>query len=113
MQKLKKHALQLIKLKDWFLSYRYGLVFLTFGLYMYFFDQYRIPVAWSIYSDMKMLEEEKEEYVQLISKLREDKRDFENNYEKFAREKYFMSRTDEDVFIIQRITPKKNNKWQF
>lgn len=113
MLQFRKQAKRLFELKDWFVRYRYLLTFLTFGVYMYFFDQYRMPVAWSIFSDLKMLEAEKEEYTQLISKLREDKRDFENNYEKFAREKYFMSRSDEDVFIIQQNSPKNNKKWQY
>ncbi len=74
---------------------------------MMFFDQYRIPVAISIYSNVAVLEQEKLNYQKLIVKVREDKRDIENNYEKFAREKYYMSRTDEDVFIIENQEFKK------
>ena len=74
---------------------------------MMFFDQYRIPVAISIYSNVAVLEKEKLNYQNLIVKVREDKRDIENNYEKFAREKYYMSRTDEDVFIIENQEFKK------
>ena len=48
-----------------------------------------------------ILELEKLNYQKLIVKVREDKRDIENNYEKFAREKYYMSRSDEDVFVIE------------
>jgi cell division protein DivIC len=68
---------------------------------MMFFDQYRIPVAISIYSNVAALEKEKLEFQKEIIKVWEDKRDIENNYEKFAREKYYMSRSDEDVFIIE------------
>jgi cell division protein FtsB len=74
---------------------------------MLFFDQYRIPVAISIYSNLASLEQEKLNYQKLIVKVREDKRDIENNYEKFAREKYYMSRSDEDVFIIENQEFKK------
>jgi cell division protein FtsB len=74
---------------------------------MMFFDQYRIPVAISIYSNVAALEQEKLNFQKLIVKVREDKRDIENNYEKFAREKYYMSRTDEDVFIIENQEFKK------
>jgi cell division protein FtsB len=74
---------------------------------MIFFDQYRIPVAASIYSKVYALEQEKLEYQKLIVKVREDKRDIENNYEKFAREKYYMSRSDEDVFVIENQEFKK------
>ncbi len=74
---------------------------------MMFFDQYRIPVAISIYSNVVTLELEKLEYQKLIVKVWEDKRDIENNYEKFAREKYYMSRSDEDVFVIENREIKK------
>lgn len=76
---------------------------------MMFFDQYRIPVAISIYSNVEALEIEKLNYQKLIVKAWEDKRDIENNYEKFAREKYYMSRSDEDVFIIEN-SELKNSK---
>lgn len=113
MPKLESQSHILTTLKNWIARYRYFLSFGFFAMHMLFFDQYRIPVAWSIYSDVKKLETEKEEYQKLISKLREDKRDFENNYEKFAREKYYMSRSDEDVFIIKQNSPKNKQTWQF
>ncbi|MBK8955324.1 MAG: hypothetical protein IPM34_07185 [Saprospiraceae bacterium] len=113
MPKLESHTRLLYTLKNWIIKLRYLLSIGFFFIYMLFFDQYRLPVAWSIYSDVKKMEAEKLEYQKLISKLREDKRDFENNYEKFAREKYFMSRSDEDVFIIKQNSPKNNQTWQF
>ena len=45
--------------------------------------------------------EQKQTYLQLISEAKQDKLDLEQNYEKFAREKFIMSRPDEDVFIIE------------
>lgn len=113
MPRLESHTHIFTTLKNWISHYRYLLSFGFFAVYMLFFDQYRLPVAWSIYTDVKKLEAEKLEYQKLISKLREDKRDFENNYEKFAREKYYMSRSDEDVFIIKQNSPKHTQTWQF
>ena len=37
---------------------------------------------------------------------KKDKLDIEKNFEKFARERYLMSRQDEDVFVIEK--QKKN-----
>ena len=71
----------------------------TFIIYMFFFDQYKIPTALSLYSDVQQMEQEKRRFEKDIVKLIEDKKDIENNYEKFAREKYFMSRQEEDVLI--------------
>ena len=103
-----KRSFQLISsFNIWLGKHKYWLTTLAFLIYMMFFDQYRIPVAISIYSNVSVLELEKLNYQKLIVKVREDKRDIENNYEKFAREKYFMSRTDEDVFIIENQEFKK------
>ncbi|HEX5626349.1 MAG TPA: hypothetical protein VFX48_10050 [Saprospiraceae bacterium] len=86
----------------WIGRFKYWLTGAAFLIYMFFFDQYRIPLAVSIYANLKTLEKEKLSYQKLIVKVREDKRDIENNYEKFAREKYYMSAMDEDVFIIEK-----------
>lgn len=94
--------------QHWVLNRKYLLSFFAFVIYMGFFDQYRIPLALSIYSDVGVLEAEKQYYENLIAKLIEDKKDIENNYEKFAREKYYMSKEDEDVFIIEKQQIKKN-----
>ncbi len=103
-----KRSFQLISsLQHWLWKYKYWLSGLSFFVYMMFFDQYRIPVAISIYSNVVTLELEKLEYQKLIVKVWEDKRDIENNYEKFAREKYYMSRSDEDVFVIENREIKK------
>jgi cell division protein DivIC len=104
---MKKHF-QLISLfQSWLGRYKYWLTSIAFLVHMMFFDQYRIPVAISIYSNVALLEQEKLDYQKLIVKVREDKRDIENNYEKFAREKYYMSRSDEDVFVIDNQELKK------
>lgn len=97
-----KRSFQLIaSIHIWLGKYKYWLTLFSFLIYMMFFDQYRIPVAISIYSNVAALEQEKLNFQKLIVKVREDKRDIENNYEKFAREKYYMSKSDEDVFIIE------------
>lgn len=76
------------------------LIFL-FALYMLLFDKFSVLNQFKIYSNLRELREEKGNYEQLIQQAISDKRDLEVNYEKFAREKYHMSRKDEDVFIIE------------
>ena len=98
-----KNPFQLItNIPVWISLYKYWLATSFFIVYMVFFDQYRIPVAFSIYKNLNSLEREKKEFQKLIIKVKEDKLDIENNYEKFAREKYYMSRSDEDVFVVER-----------
>lgn len=108
MSNIQKSFQYLQSVQQWIFNRKYILSLLVFGLYMSFFDQYRIPVALSIYSDVQVLEKEKLTFEKLITKLIDDKKDFENNYEKFAREKYYMSKEDEDVFVIEKQQIKKN-----
>ena len=49
MQFLRRNVQSLNKLKDWILRFRYVLSLGFFLVYMLFFDQYRIPIAYSIY----------------------------------------------------------------
>ena len=49
---------------------------------------------------MSKLKEDKKFYEQKIEEAKGDQLDVQLNKEKYAREKYFMSRTNEDVFII-------------
>ena len=52
-----KSSLQFIsKLNVWLGRYKYWLSGISFLIYMIFFDQYRIPVAISIYSNVEALE---------------------------------------------------------
>ncbi len=99
---MKKSILFISKIPGWIRTHKYWLTGVSFIVYMLFFDQYRIPVAFTIYKNLNTLEKEKVEFQKLIVIVREDKSDIENNYEKFAREKYYMSRSDEDVFVIEK-----------
>ncbi len=101
MSQLHKHLEFLLKANSWILRRKYLLISGAFVIYMSFFDQYKISTALSLYSDVEQMEQEKRRYEKDIAKLIEDKKDIENNYEKFAREKYYMSRQDEDVFIVE------------
>lgn len=77
---------------------------ITIGLflfYMSFFDKFNIRNQYKIYSNLSELKDKKLEYEQMIVQAKADKLDLEQNFEKFAREKYHMSRKDEDVFIIE------------
>jgi cell division protein FtsB len=48
------------------------------------------------------LEKEKIELKKNIENAKSDRKDLENNQEKYAREKYYMHRENEEVFIIER-----------
>jgi len=83
---------------------------ITIGLfifYMIFFDKFNVRNQFKIFSNLSELKEKKLEYQKMIVQAKADKMDLEQNFEKFAREKYHMSRKDEDVFIIETRSKKK------
>jgi cell division protein FtsB len=88
-------------------KYKYVLLACLYLMYMSFFDQYKIPVVFSLSTTVRDMQDEKLSFEKLIVQAKEDKMDIEKNYEKFAREKYFMSKQDEDVYIIEKRSLKK------
>ncbi|HQX43366.1 MAG: septum formation initiator family protein [Saprospiraceae bacterium] len=84
------------------------LTIIVFSIYLCFFDKFNLATQYKIYTSLSDLKTQKENYVQLIAEAKQDKKDLEQNYEKFAREKYHMARQDEDIFIIE--TKKKTDK---
>lgn len=87
-----------------FMNNRILFIILSFIVYMLFFDEYNLKTKYKVNKTSKRLEEQKASYINLIQLAKQDKVDLEQNYEKFAREKFKMSKADEDIFIIE---PKK------
>ncbi len=79
---------------------RYVLVAIAFMIWMLFFDKHDVFTQWHLYQTNEQLVADKVYYEEEIVEIRRDKRDLDLNREKFAREKYFMKRSDEDVFVI-------------
>lgn len=80
---------------------KYVLVLLLFLVWMIFFDKY--DVATQIHlsrTNMKLKNEKENYYEKKIVELRKDLQYIDQNIEKFAREKYFMKRSNEEIFII-------------
>jgi hypothetical protein len=79
---------------------RYFLASVLFVGYMIFFDRHDILTQIQLRNAVHKLEADKEYYEEKINEAQEERLDMELNEERFAREKYFMQRNDEDVFII-------------
>jgi cell division protein DivIC len=85
-----------------FLVNRYILILIVFGIWMLFFDNYS-------YLEHRILDKEINEIEDNINYYRSEiKKDStsikhlknDNRVEKYAREKYFMKRENEDIYII-------------
>ncbi|OYU80512.1 MAG: septum formation initiator [Flavobacterium sp. BFFFF1] len=86
-----------------FLSNRYVLVLLFFAVWMLFLDNYSWLNHRLLDKDIDELEDNKHYYEDEIKK---DVRNIKilkdsNQIEKFAREKYYMKRDSEDIYIIE------------
>lgn len=74
----------------------------AFLVWMTFFDKGRWPVQMKLSSVVNDLEQECVDYKNKIEQAKSDKIDLENNLEKYAREKYYMHKPGEQVYIIEK-----------
>lgn len=91
-------------LKIWpYLKNKYVLTLTIFIVWIVFFSQYNLLDRARMSKNLKELHNEKEYYIEQIkrdsTRLHELTTDNEN-LEKFAREQYYMKKSNEDIFVI-------------
>ena len=79
---------------------RYFLVLVLFIGWMVFFDKHDVLTGFKLQQTLSHLEADKVYYQERIEDAKEDRLDLDQNKEKYAREHYYMQKSDEDVFII-------------
>ena len=80
---------------------KYFLVLAFFFFWMIFVDKHDFLTQWRLQRAVDQMQYEKEQYIEKIEKAKKDRLDLEVNKEKFAREQYYMKKSNEDVFIIE------------
>ncbi len=80
---------------------KYFLSIAIFAAVMIFFDKHDLLTQWKLRGSVKRLEHDKGYYEQRIEQAKLDQDNINNNKEQFAREKYHMHKSGEDVFIVQ------------
>lgn len=102
-----------LKQKKWFriLSNKYMLILLAFGVWMLFFDSNSWLVHYELNQEVDKLNDNVTYYQSEIKKDSTliDDLDDSTGLERYAREKYFMKRKNEDVYIIDFQDSLKNN----
>ena len=85
-----------------FLGNRYVIVLLFFIVWMLFLDNTSYLVHRDLNKQIDELEANKEYYLQEINKDKKSIKKLKNpdQIEKYAREKYYMKRDSEDIYII-------------
>ncbi|MGY8932903.1 MAG: FtsB family cell division protein [Flavobacteriales bacterium] len=101
-----------IKNKKWvrIVSNKYLLILILFFVWMFFFDTNSFFIHQELNDDINKLENNKKVYQEEIKndKVFIDKMKDSNEIEKFAREKYYLKKDDEDIYIIEHEDSIKN-----
>ncbi|PQB04682.1 FtsB family cell division protein [Aureitalea marina] len=86
-----------------YLGNTYVIILILFIVWMLFFDTNSYLIHSELNDDIKALEENAEFYQQEIDKDTEfiEKMEDSNEIERYAREKYYLKRENEDIFIIE------------
>lgn len=102
------------KQKKWvrFISNKYVLILALFVIWMLFFDTNSFLIHNELNNDIEALEDNKEFYREEIKndKVFIEKMKDSNEIERYARERYFLKKDNEDIFIIEHEDSIKNKK---
>lgn len=94
-----------LKKNKWFrfISNKYVLIAILFLVWMLFFDANSYLNHRELDNDINALEDNAEFYKEEIQKDKSfiEKMDNEEEMEKFAREKYYLKKENEDIYIIE------------
>lgn len=97
------NILNLIKKIPWWAKNIYFLVVAFFVVWMLFFDRNSLLNTYEFNQRLSTLKKQKVYYqneIEKVDKLKEELFSTDEKKEKFAREKYFMKKKNEDVFIV-------------
>lgn len=90
------------KIPNW-LKTKYTITVFVFLLFVLVFDQNNIITQFTYQSQLNKLENEKEYFNKEIEKTRTELEELTKNpttLEKFAREKYYMKKENEEIFVF-------------
>ena len=92
------------------LSNKYVIALAIFAVIILFTDHNNLFEQWDRKQELKKLQSKKTYYEEEIEKTKRKLADLSNNVaalEKFAREKFYMKRGNEDIFVIDSLTASK------
>ena len=91
-------------------SNKYFLIVLLFSIWMFFFDTNSYFIHNELNKSIETLENNKEIYKDEIKEDKAfiDKMKDSNEVEKYAREKYYLKKENEDIYIIEHQDSTKN-----
>jgi len=81
---------------------KYTVAFSIFLVWMIFFDKHNAIVQYRLKHTLNEMEREVEKYAMELEEAQKEREVLETFHERYAREKYFMHKPDEEVFVIVR-----------
>lgn len=94
------HYLKELEIRKFLGQNKYYILFVSVFVYMAFFDRYSFITQWKLSKTISQIEEEMDFYKDEIHTTRLLMKEIDSDIEAFAREKYYMHKDDEDVFIF-------------
>ncbi len=91
------------KIPNW-LKNKYVLTTVGFILWAFIFDQNNLITQYDYIKELKSLQKDKAYYINELNKTRQELKDLTTNpitLEKFAREKYYMKKDNEEIFVFE------------
>jgi cell division protein FtsB len=86
-----------------YLKNKYIMTFLVFFVWMLFFDKNDLLTQISHRNNLNQMNQDKNYFIEEIKRNQAIMHDLETNpeaLERFAREKYYMKKADEDIFVV-------------
>ena len=86
-----------------FLKNKFFIAFAAFVIWIAFLDKTNLMSQYQFQTEVNKLENQKAFFIQEIKQTREEQQELLSSpekLEKFAREKYYMKKDNEDLFII-------------
>lgn len=80
---------------------KYSISIVVFVVWIGIFDKYSWIKQIKVESKIHTLQHQKEKYELKLEEARKEYEDISKNKEKYAREKYFVSKKGEEVFVIE------------
>ncbi|MGE0560518.1 MAG: septum formation initiator family protein [Flavobacteriales bacterium] len=91
------------KIPNWFKN-KYSITIIVFVVWVAFFDQNNFFTQYDFIKELNSLEKDKAYFIEELKQTRQELNDLTTNpvtLEKFAREKYFMKKDNEEIFVFE------------
>ncbi len=90
---------QSIRLSNFF--NKYYITAFAFVVWLSFFDRYNLMTQYKLSQNVKLLENKKQDYENLLEEALVERKIIKSDIEKYGREKYLFHKPDEEIILIK------------